>query len=65
MYYSWPKVVNGVETPWTVYATTDQVNDTLAEIAKAGAANRNYFIWLALSAPHAPYQLPPLPSDHL
>ena len=59
-YYSWPKVVNGVETPWTVYATTDQVNDTLAEIAKAGAANRNYFIWLALSAPHAPYQLPPL-----
>ena len=44
---------------WTVYATTDQVNDTLAEIAKAGSANRNYFIWLALSAPHAPYQLPP------
>ena len=59
-YYRWPKVVNGVPSNATVYATTDQVNDALAEIDKAGLANRNYFIWLALSAPHAPYQLPPL-----
>ena len=59
-YYSWPKVVNGVETPWTVYATTDQVDDALAEVGKAKAAERNYLLWLALSAPHAPYQRPPL-----
>ena len=59
-YYSWPKVVNGVETPSTAYATTDQVDDALAEIGKAKTLERNYLLWLALSAPHAPYQRPPL-----
>ena len=44
----------------TDYATTDQVDDALDEIAKARDAGRNYLIWLALSAPHAPYQRPPL-----
>ena len=59
-HYRWPKVVNGVESIVTDYATTVQVDDALDEIAKARDAGRNYLIWLALSAPHAPYQRPPL-----
>ena len=58
-YFTWPKVVNGVQTTSSVYATTDQVNDTLAAISRAKKAGHPYFIWLALSAPHAPYQKPP------
>ena len=46
------------------YATTDQVNDALAEIEGRTTAGRPYFIWLALSAPHSPYQLPPLNLAH-
>ena len=60
-YFRWPKVVNGgPPTETTKYATTDQVDDALAEIGKARTENRNYLIWLALSAPHSTYQLPPL-----
>ena len=58
-YYAWPKVVNGVQTAWHTYATTDQVNDALAAISAAKTASQPYFIWLALSAPHSPYQKPP------
>ncbi|HEX6012992.1 MAG TPA: sulfatase-like hydrolase/transferase [Geminicoccaceae bacterium] len=58
-HFQWPKVVNGVETTSTVYATTDQVNDIVQAIAEAKAADRPYFIWGALSAPHSPYQKPP------
>jgi arylsulfatase B len=58
-YFSWPKVVNGVQMTSTVYATTDQVNEAVAAIGRAKAAGRPYFIWLAFSAPHAPYQKPP------
>ncbi len=38
-YFSWPKVRNGVQTTSNVYATTDQVNETLAAIATAGKLN--------------------------
>ena len=58
-YFAWPKVVNGVHSTSTVYATTDQVNDTIAAIGRAKRAGHPYFIWLALSAPHSPYQKPP------
>lgn len=58
-YFAWPKVVNGVQTSSSLYATTDQVNDTIAAIGRAKKAGRPYFIWLALSAPHSPYQKPP------
>lgn len=60
-YYDWPKVVNGVEVnPHArTYATTDQVNDALAAMGAAKAAGQPFFIWLALSAPHSPYQKPP------
>jgi arylsulfatase B len=58
-YFQWPKVVDGVETTSTVYATTDQVNDMLQMIDEAKLAKRSYFIWGALSAPHSPYQKPP------
>lgn len=58
-FYRWTKVVNGVAGISTVYATTDQVNDTIAAIGEARAAGRPFFITLALSAPHSPYQKPP------
>jgi arylsulfatase A-like enzyme len=58
-YYSWPKVRNGVQTTSNVYATTDQVNETLAAIATAGKLKRPFFITLALSAPHHSYHKPP------
>jgi arylsulfatase A-like enzyme len=58
-YFQWPKVVDGVQTTSTVYATTDQVNDMVRVIAEAKEARRSYFIWGALSAPHSPYQKPP------
>jgi arylsulfatase A-like enzyme len=58
-YYSWPKVRNGVQTTSNVYATTDQVNETLAAIATARQLNRPFFITLALNAPHEPYHKPP------
>lgn len=58
-YFSWPKVVNGVQTVSSIYATTDQVNDTIVAIGRAKTEGRPYFIWLAFSAPHAPYQKPP------
>lgn len=58
-YSSWPKVRNGAHTTSNVYATTDQVNETLAAIATARKQSRPFFITLALSAPHAPYHKPP------
>lgn len=61
-YYDWPKVVNGVEIdPHDhTYAVTDQVDDAIAAIGAARTAGQPYFIWLALSAPHSPYQKPPV-----
>lgn len=61
-YYDWPKVVNGVEIdPHDhTYAVTDQVDDAVAAIGAARTAGQPYLIWLALSAPHSPYQKPPV-----
>jgi arylsulfatase B len=60
-YFDWPKVVDGVEVNAHVntYATTDQVNDALAAMSAAKTSGQPFFIWLALSAPHSPYQKPP------
>ncbi|MGE3739533.1 MAG: sulfatase-like hydrolase/transferase [Geminicoccaceae bacterium] len=60
-YFDWPKVVDGVEVnPHEhTYATTDEVNDALAAMSAAKTAGQPFFIWLALSAPHSPYQKPP------
>ena len=58
-YYDWPKTRNGVTTRSTTYATTDQVNEAVRVIRNAKAAAKPYFVWLAFSAPHSPYQKPP------
>jgi arylsulfatase A-like enzyme len=60
-YYSFPKTVadasgfaNVVETR---YATTVEVDDALDRIEAFGA--QPWFVWLALHAPHSPWQPPP------
>jgi arylsulfatase B len=61
-YGPWPKTVNGATTAAvTTYATTDQVDEAIAKIreAKAQVPSKPYFVWLAFSAPHAPYEKPP------
>jgi arylsulfatase B len=39
------------------YATTEQVDDALAAIDRAG--DEPWFVWLAFNAPHTPYHVPP------
>ena len=55
-FYSWPKVVNGRTSTSTVYATTDNVNDTLAWIK---AQKKPWVVSLNFNAPHSPYHAPP------
>ncbi|MGB0370773.1 MAG: sulfatase-like hydrolase/transferase [Opitutales bacterium] len=56
-YYSWTKVVNGVSTRnYSVYATTDVVNDAIAWIDEQGEAD--WFAWVAFNAPHTPFHKP-------
>ncbi len=56
-YYNWKKVKGGVVTTnHTVYATTDNVNDTIEWIS---GQTEPWFVWLAFNAPHSPYDLPP------
>jgi arylsulfatase B len=58
-YSSWPKVVDGAKATSATYATTDQVDEALRVIRRAGAQGRPYFVWLAFNAPHRPYHKPP------
>ncbi len=57
-YYSWQKTVNGNTTNnHSVYATTDNVNDSIAWINQQGTDS--WFLWLAFNAPHTPHHRPP------
>ncbi len=57
-YYDWSKTINGVTTPnVTTYTTTDQINDAVSFINSQG--DNPWFCWLALNAPHGPFQEPP------
>ena len=57
-YTSWTKTVDGRSTAnYSVYATTDNVNDALSWIQQRGT-NR-WFLWLAFNAGHTPYHKPP------
>jgi arylsulfatase A-like enzyme len=58
-FYRWPKVVDGVASTSQVYATTATVNDALAVIQEATAANQRYFLWVAFNASHNPFHKPP------
>jgi len=56
-FYRWQKVVNGVTSTSTNYATTENVNDAISWIHQQGT--NNWFLWLAFNAPHAPFHNPP------
>ena len=56
-YYNWKKVVNGVNTTVTNYATTETTNDAIAWVKTQ--PNKPFFLWLAYNAPHTPLHLPP------
>lgn len=58
-YFRWAKTVNSVTATSTVYNTTDVVDETIAKIREAAAADRPYFIWAAFAAVHAPFHKPP------
>jgi arylsulfatase A-like enzyme len=55
-YTNWTKVVNGVSSTSTTYATTDQVDDAIARI---GAMPEPWFLYLGFSAAHIPFHAPP------
>lgn len=55
-YFDYEKIVDGVATNATTYATTDQVDDALDIITTTPDP---WFVWLAFSAPHGPFHKPP------
>ena len=56
-YFVWSKTVDGTTTPgYAVYATTDNVNDTLGWIEQQAGP---WFVWQAFNAPHFNYHAPP------
>lgn len=58
-YTNWTKTVNGVHFPnYSVYGTTDNVNDAAAWINAQGT--NSWFCWLAFNAPHTPIHKPPV-----
>ncbi|MEZ4806562.1 MAG: sulfatase-like hydrolase/transferase [Flavobacteriales bacterium] len=56
-YYAWNLTVNGVQTPRTDYITT-AITDL--GIEWIGQQTDPWFCWLAYTAPHTPFHLPPL-----
>jgi arylsulfatase A-like enzyme len=58
-YFSWSKVIDGVETDGKiVYATTDVANDAISWIDSRD--EDPWFLWVAFNAPHTPFHLPPV-----
>lgn len=55
-YYSWEKVVDGVPSQSTTYATSDVVDEALASIQ---ATAEPWFGWVSFQAAHQPYHWPP------
>jgi arylsulfatase B len=55
-YYDWEENDNGTIVQQTTYATTDTADDAIARI---GAMTEPWFLYLAFSAPHSPYEAPP------
>ncbi len=61
VYYQFEKSVTdasgSTQFNQNAYATTDQVDDALDAIERAG--DEPWFVWLAFNAPHKPYHVPP------
>jgi arylsulfatase A-like enzyme len=59
-YFNWTKNVDGINfNNWTVYSTTDQVNEAVAFIETQQATETPWFCWVAFNAPHTPFHNPP------
>ena len=62
-YYSWSKTTNSSTTAgstqddFPTYVTTDNADEAIAKIAEFG--ENPWFIWLAFTAPHPPFHVPP------
>ena len=56
-YFDWQKVTNGSTSTVTSYATSEVVDDALQWIGDQG--DQPWFAWVAFSAPHTPFHLPP------
>jgi arylsulfatase A-like enzyme len=55
-YYSWEKVVNGVVSTSTTYATSDSIDEALNWLS---TVTQPWFLYLSFNAPHVPYHAPP------
>ncbi|MEM6640039.1 MAG: sulfatase-like hydrolase/transferase [Pseudomonadota bacterium] len=55
-YFSWDVITNGVVTQTDVYHTTRITDETIKWIR---AQRKPWLAWVAYSAPHAPFHLPP------
>jgi len=55
-YFNWERVTNGVTTQETDYATSVFTTEAIDWIA---AQNQPWFLWLAHTAPHSPFHVPP------
>ncbi len=55
-YYLWQKTADGARTQTSVYSTTEFTNDAIDWI---NAQDGPWFTWLAYTAPHTPFHLPP------
>jgi len=55
-FYNWPKVINGVSSVSTTYATTDTVDEAVNWI---GSHSGPWFVTVSFNAAHAPYHEPP------
>ncbi len=55
-YFSWSKITNGESKKSTTYATTEFTNDAISWIDEQ---ENPWFLWLAYTAPHTPFHLPP------
>ncbi len=55
-YFNWQRTENGLTQPVSDYATTVFTNDALTWILQQ---QQPWFLWLAYTAPHDPFHLPP------
>ena len=57
-YFLWNRSVDGVEAEIDGYATTVNVDDSLAWLSTV-PADQPWLLWLAVNAPHDPWHVPP------
>ncbi len=55
-YYSWPKVKDGQSNINTNYITSELTDEAIDWVSNQ---SKPWFLWLAHTAPHSPYHIPP------